>query len=91
VGQEVRDVCRDAGFDGFLAKPADRDAIAAEMHRLAGPGIRKPSAAAAAAQPAPAAGRFTEKGAGEPAASSLTADAAGCTFPGGIDFDTPGP
>jgi hypothetical protein len=41
VGQDVRDVCRESGFDGFLPKPADRDAIAAELDRLAGAGTRK--------------------------------------------------
>ncbi len=40
VGQDVRDVCRESGFDGFLAKPADRDAIQAELERLAGASTR---------------------------------------------------
>ena len=37
----MRDVCRESGFDGFLPKPADRDAIAAELDRLAGAATRK--------------------------------------------------
>ena len=44
----MRNVCRESGFDGFLPKPADRDAIAAELDRLAGAGIRKAAAAAPA-------------------------------------------
>jgi hypothetical protein len=53
VGQDVRDVCRDSGFDGFLAKPADRAAIVAEMERLATPERRAAMAAEAAAAVAP--------------------------------------
>ena len=45
VGQDVRDVCNESGFDGFLAKPADRDAIQAELERLAGASTRKAVAA----------------------------------------------
>jgi hypothetical protein len=53
VGQDVRDVCRDSGFDGFLAKPADRAAIVAEMERLVTPERRAAMAAEAAAGVAP--------------------------------------
>ena len=54
VGQDIRDVCRESGFDGFLPKPADRAAIAAEMDRLAGPERRRAAAADAAAASAAA-------------------------------------
>jgi hypothetical protein len=53
VGQDVRDVCRDSGFDGFLAKPADRAAIVAEMERLVTSERRAAMAAEAAAGAAP--------------------------------------
>jgi len=51
VGSEVREVCEEAGFDGFMSKPADRDALAAELCRLTAPdytAVRaaKPAAAA---------------------------------------------
>jgi hypothetical protein len=97
VGQEVRDVCRDAGFDGFLAKPADRDAIAAEMHRLAGPGIRKPAAGSgllsAAAPPLPSDfALLPPSAAGKVAAGAVEAGPlGGGEFVGGLDFDTPCP
>jgi len=47
----VREVCEEAGFDGFMSKPADRDALAAELCRLTAPdytAVRaaKPAAAA---------------------------------------------
>lgn len=92
-------MCRDSGFDGFLPKPADRDAIAAELDRLAGAGLRK-----AATELTPlfaAAGGALSGQQGTPLASAekapvgppgaAEAGLAGGEFVGGLDFDTPRP
>ncbi len=85
-------MCRESGFDGFLAKPADRDAIKAELERLAGASTRKVVAAfpskpvslcdamaGLSTQKAPAAGLGGFAGMDE--GSFLSA----------LDFDTPRP
>jgi len=96
VGQEVRDVCKESGFDGFLAKPADRDAIRAELERLAGASTRK-AVAALPSRPA-----FLGAAAAEKPAAAEKAPAAGpggfagmmdggSSFLSAFDFDTPRP
>ena len=52
VGSDVRELCRDARFDGFIAKPADKAVLRAELDRLvikAGAGQCTAAAAAYAA------------------------------------------
>ena len=34
VGDDVRELCRDARFDGFIARPADKAILRAELDRL---------------------------------------------------------
>jgi hypothetical protein len=92
VGQDVRDVCRESGFDGFLAKPADRDAILAELERLAGASTRKVVASIPSKPTSlcgPTGGTMAEK---TPAASlgGLAGMDEG-SFLSALDFDTPRP
>ena len=85
-------MCRESGFDGFLPKPADRDAIAAELERLAGSGSRKPGQPAHA-QAKPAALAPTKALAGSERAPANLAALGGAvpSFLGAADFDTPAP
>ena len=55
VGDDVRELCRDARFDGFIAKPADKAVLRAELDRLvvsAGAGQCAAAAFAAATEAA---------------------------------------
>jgi two-component system, NarL family, capsular synthesis sensor histidine kinase RcsC len=85
VGDDVRELCADARFDGFLPKPADRAALRAELDRLvvsAGAGQCAAAAFAASAEEAlglPAAVCRAAAAAAEPlpAAAAATPQAAG--------------
>ena len=58
VGADVRELCLEARFDGFLAKPADRAALRAELDRLVvSAGAGQCSAAAAYVAATGAAGK----------------------------------
>ena len=82
VGQEVRDVCRETGFDGFLPKPADRDAMTAEIQRLVCSKACKTTVTEASAHAAPL-----------PLKAQAHGDfgGAGSSFVEALDFDTPTP
>ena len=85
-------MCVESGFDGFLAKPADRDAIHAELDRLAGASTRK--AAAAAPSKLASLGRAAD-GHKAPAAGPVGGvagmDGGSSSFLSALDFDTPRP
>ena len=57
VGGDVRELCRESRFDGFVAKPADRAALRAELDRLV---------VSAAAGQSPAAAAYVAAAAGQP-------------------------
>ena len=83
-------MCNESGFDGFLAKPADRDAIQAELERLAGASTRK-AVAAIPSKPASLGRAAAEK---EPAAGPggfAEMMDGGSSFLSALDFDTPRP
>jgi CheY-like chemotaxis protein len=75
VGPEVRDLCRDARFDGFLPKPADRVALRGELERL----VISPGAGQCSTLPAEEDGPAPNCAATSCAAAASTVVAAGPT------------
>ncbi len=87
-------MCHESGFDGFLAKPADRDAIQAELERLAGASTRK-AVAAIPSKPASlglaAARNSTKEKESAAGNSGLAGMDVESSFLSALDFDTPRP
>ena len=78
-------MCRETGFDGFLPKPADRDAMTAEIQRLVCSKACKTTVTEASAHAAPPPRKAQAHG------DFGGAGPAGSSFVEALDFDTPTP